>query len=129
MLVFRLLLTRYINRKRQNPILQLPFGIQERVCLISNELANNLNLHPIDKIKVQHAAGTSYENVYLAIVHVTKKYYVEIELTEFKSTDNFEIIIGMDVISKGDFAITNQNGITTFSFRLPSSTTIDFTKP
>lgn len=97
-------------------------------CLISNELARNLNLHPIDKIKVQHAGGVSYENVYLAIAHVTKRYYVEVELTDFKSIDNFEIIIGMDVISRGDFAITNEKGITTFSFRLPSCTTIDFTK-
>ncbi len=31
---------------------------------------------PIHRIKVQQAAGISYENVYLAIVHVTKKYYV-----------------------------------------------------
>ena len=37
-----------------------------------------------------------------------------------------KILDGMDIISLGDFAITNQNGQTTFSFRIPSSQTIEF---
>lgn len=32
----------------------------------------------------------------------------------------------MDIITRGDFAITNVNGKTTFSFRFPSIGTIDF---
>ena len=32
----------------------------------------------------------------------------------------------MDIISHGDFAVTNQNNKTTFSFRLPSTEDIDF---
>ncbi|QGW29930.1 hypothetical protein GLV81_00050 [Phnomibacter ginsenosidimutans] len=32
----------------------------------------------------------------------------------------------MDLITRGDFAITNQGGKTTISFRVPSNTTIDF---
>lgn len=34
----------------------------------------------------------------------------------------------MDIISKGDFAITNVDGKTVFSFRIPSVETIDFVK-
>jgi len=34
----------------------------------------------------------------------------------------------MDVISLGDFAVTNFNGKTMFSFRTPSMAEIDFTK-
>lgn len=37
-----------------------------------------------------------------------------------------DMLIGMDVISKGDFAVTNVGGITTFSFRIPSQETIDY---
>ena len=37
-----------------------------------------------------------------------------------------DILIGMSIISQGDFAITNQGGKTTFSFRMPSSGTIDY---
>jgi len=39
-----------------------------------------------------------------------------------------DMLIGMDVITLGDFAITNPNGKTVFSFRMPSMTEIDFIK-
>lgn len=39
---------------------------------------------------------------------------------------NIDLLIGMDIISLGDFAITNVNGKTIFSFRLPSVSIIDF---
>ena len=38
----------------------------------------------------------------------------------------FEILIGMDIIGLGDFAITNKNNKTTLSFCLPSLAEIDF---
>jgi hypothetical protein len=99
-------------------------------CSITASLAKELDLIPASKVRVEHAKGVSYENLYFLTLHVTKKYYVEIELTECQSvSNNFEIIIGMNVISHGDFALTSKNGIITFSFRLPSSTHIDFTKP
>lgn len=37
-----------------------------------------------------------------------------------------DILIGMDVINRGDFAVTNVGGITKFSFRVPSEAHIDF---
>ena len=37
-----------------------------------------------------------------------------------------QVLIGMDIITLGDFAITNQNHTTTFSFRMPSLHTIDY---
>lgn len=36
-----------------------------------------------------------------------------------------EALIGMDIITLGDFSITNHNGITCMSFRLPSSHEIE----
>ena len=32
----------------------------------------------------------------------------------------------MDIITSGDFSITNKNGITVFSFRYPSITEVDY---
>lgn len=46
---------------------------------------------------------------------------------EFDS-DEYDVVIGMDVICNGDFAITNQDDKTTFSFRIPSEVEIDFSK-
>ena len=37
-----------------------------------------------------------------------------------------DILIGMDIISRGDFAVSNHRGITKFSFRIPSQRHIDF---
>jgi len=39
-----------------------------------------------------------------------------------------DVLIGMDIITLGDFAITNENNKTTFSFRIPSLHTIDYVK-
>ena len=37
-----------------------------------------------------------------------------------------DVLIGMDVITQGDFAVTNKGGKTIYSFRFPSLTHIDF---
>ncbi len=42
--------------------------------------------------------------------------------------ENCGAVIGMDIISKGDFALTTRLTKTTFSFRHPSVERIDFTQ-
>lgn len=42
------------------------------------------------------------------------------------NSDEYDAVIGMDIICKGDFAITNKNGHTTFAFRIPSQEEIVF---
>ena len=37
-----------------------------------------------------------------------------------------DVLIGMDIISQGDFAISNYGGKTQFSFRIPSQEHIEF---
>ena len=37
-----------------------------------------------------------------------------------------DVLIGMDIINMGDFAVTNFNGQTKFTFRYPSARHIDF---
>ena len=40
---------------------------------------------------------------------------------------DFDVLVGMDVITLGDLAVTNANGQTVFTFRVPSQGGIDFT--
>lgn len=40
-----------------------------------------------------------------------------------------EVLIGMDILNLGDFAVSNYRGKTTFSFRTPSLEEIDFSPP
>ena len=37
-----------------------------------------------------------------------------------------DILIGMDIISQGDLAVTNKQGKTVFTFQIPASHKIDF---
>jgi uncharacterized protein YchJ len=37
-----------------------------------------------------------------------------------------DVLIGMDILGLGDFAVTHHQGKTTFSFRVPSRHEIDF---
>jgi hypothetical protein len=42
--------------------------------------------------------------------------------------NNIDLLIGMGIINEGDFAVNNQNYITSFSFRIPSMERIDYVK-
>ena len=52
--------------------------------------------------------------------------FVGVEVTEAKLFGITEMLIGMDIISQGDFSVTHADGKTTFSFRMPSVKTIDY---
>jgi predicted aspartyl protease len=41
---------------------------------------------------------------------------------------DYDVLIGMDIIGRGDFAVTNKDGKTVFSYRWPSMECIDFAK-
>ena len=49
-----------------------------------------------------------------------------LQVTEGKISNNIDCLIGMDIMNHGDFSITNFNGKTTMSFRLPSLHEIDY---
>ena len=49
--------------------------------------------------------------------------HVEVTEGDIKGVD---VLIGMDIITQGDFIITNQSNKTVMSFRIPSLTTIDY---
>lgn len=55
--------------------------------------------------------------------------FANVTVTRGLLSDGADVLIGMDIITRGDFAITNKDGNTVFSFRFPSQTAIDFAKP
>lgn len=102
-------------------------------CSISIRLVERLNLVPNSYVNVQHAGGISGCNkytIYLTIKSVGKarivKFTLEMDVFEFVAPDDFDIILGMNVINLGDFCITNFQGNTTVSFTIPSRGEIDF---
>lgn len=94
--------------------------------VISKDVVDKLNLKPIGKSKVFHANGESIVNVYAVNLFLPNQVAFQfIKVTE-GVLNGFDLLIGMDIITTGDFSITNAGGKTTFSFRVPSIKEVDF---
>jgi len=95
--------------------------------LIRPEVAVRLNLKPISKTLINTPSDKAVpSNIYLINIYLpngTKIAGIHV-LEGIPSC--CDMLIGMDVISLSDFAITNLNNRTMFSFRIPSMTNIDF---
>lgn len=100
--------------------------------VITASYAGRLGLVPITRVPVSGVHGTKEANVYFVRVILNNR---QISLTlrvtecaELSSDQSIGMLIGMDVIQLGDFAITNYNGKTVMTFRVPSRQQIDFVK-
>lgn len=96
--------------------------------VITAATANSLGLIPVGITKVNHAGGTSDSNSYIVNFGLPNGVGAKgVLVSECKDIAGaFGAIIGMDIISKGDFAITNEGGTTCMSFRTPSVKKIDY---
>lgn len=107
----------------------LAVGTGASVSLISARVAKVLGLESIGKSGVSgYNEGVDVKDTYL--VHIglpTGDIVTNIMAMEFHS-DEYDVVIGMDVICKGDLAVTNKDGRTTFSLRIPSEVEIDFSE-
>ena len=93
---------------------------------VSKELASRLNLIPIGFEKMSHADGICTVPTYLINVFLPNKVGFSGVLVLGCDLPNIDVLIGMDIITQGDFAISNFEGNTCFSFRIPSVENIDF---
>lgn len=103
-------------------------------CVITKKVVDELGLKPIKIVEVNHAGGKFNSNVYLVNIGLPNNVLVgAVQVTEGILTSGavnpeFEpnVLIGMDIIGAGDFAVTNSNGKTVMSFKIPSTEEIDF---
>lgn len=94
---------------------------------ISRRLVEAIGLQPSGFAQINHANGTSQVPTYLINILLPNNVGIPtLVVTEANLNGDFDILIGMDVISKGDFSISNFNGKTIFSFRIPSIQDTDF---
>ena len=98
---------------------------------ITQEVVDQCGLKPIGKRKIYHAGVSDQpdeSDVYLVNVGLPNRVMLEqIEVTRggFRGAD---VLIGMDIIKAGDFAITHANGQSKFTFQIPAQADVDFTK-
>lgn len=100
--------------------------------VITKKVVDELGLKPSGKITVQVVGQSDAEaihevNTYLVNLFLPPNLFIDTKASE-GSLGGCDILIGMDVISLGDFAVTNYNNKTTWSFRYPSCEEIDFVK-
>ena len=94
--------------------------------VVSPNVISTCKLLPFGMELVHHADGEVKAEKYLINLYLPNNlivYNLPIICMNLFETD---VLIGMDVITKGDFAISNFNGKTVFSFRFPSICLIDF---
>lgn len=96
--------------------------------VISTEIVTALNLSPVSRCMTYHAQGQSLVNVYMVDVILPNKILVrDVQVTEGRLS-GFGMLVGMDIINLGDFALTHKNNNTVFSFQIPSTHEYDFVK-
>jgi predicted aspartyl protease len=95
--------------------------------VITRKVIEECGLEPIGMVEAHTVAGTKASNSYLVNIGLPNRVLAPgIRVTEGEIYGDYDILIGMDIISHGDFAFTNKNGKSTFSFRIPSLERIDF---
>lgn len=95
--------------------------------VITKKVVDECGLSPIGMARVQTAERKTTTNVYLVSITLRNNIVIPtLRVTEGTFGSNDDILIGMDVISHGDFVVTNKDGKTAFSFRMPSVEFIDF---
>lgn len=98
--------------------------------VITKSSATSLGLIPLEKAIVNGVHGPKEVNVYYVNItlnneNITLNERVT-ECEELSSNHDTGMLIGMNIIQKGDFAITNFQGKTTMTFRVPSLQIMDF---
>jgi hypothetical protein len=102
---------------------------------ITELTAKKLKLAPTGGKNVSGLGGTIFKNTYLIDIVLPNGITIyDLSVTELDNpkdhsgniVDNFGMLIGMDIINRGDFVVTNFQGKTVMSFRMPSTAKVDY---
>lgn len=97
------------------------------ITCISNRLATILHLKALDEVLISFANNDVFKaNTYYVQLKMGSFVLPFIKVLGLPMDESKDIIIGMDVISKGDLAVTNYEGKTVLSFREPSAGRVIF---
>lgn len=98
------------------------------ITCISEELASKLSLIPTGKIDMSGSTGSSVQNTYLVDIILPNNVKIDgLQVCDSSiGKQKLDMLIGMDIITKGDFAVSNYANKTAFSFRTPSENKINY---
>lgn len=99
--------------------------------VITTKVVNECGLKVTGSREVGGIHGVKEVNTYLISMRLPNGVgFPLINVIEASSVigKNIDVLIGMNIITQGDFAVTNKDGKTVLSFRYPSMERIDFVK-
>ncbi|MDO8714259.1 MAG: retroviral-like aspartic protease family protein [Polynucleobacter sp.] len=94
--------------------------------VISQRVVDALGLAPIGYTSVMGVAGKHDCPQFSSGILLPNNVHFEKVLVTLGQLNGFDVLIGMDIISAGSFAITHRTGATVFSFSIPTVDTIDY---
>lgn len=89
--------------------------------MVTKRVVEDLGLDPEGYSNVFHVGGAAEDvpHYFVNLVLLTEVHFPSVSVAEGILLGN-DVLIGMDIINRGDFAVSNRNGATSFSFRIPS---------
>ncbi len=95
--------------------------------VITKKVVEALELKPTGQAEIHTADGKSIKNTYLVNIHLPMNLGIQnVKVTEGVLHSDTDLLIGMDIITLGDFSITHSNGQTVMSFGIPSCESVDY---
>lgn len=97
---------------------------------IAHRVSADLGMIPCGIVNVFTPSGAAHYNTYVVDLELNNGPIIsDLVVSDSEiSKQGIDILIGMDVISQGDFAVSNAHGHTVFTFRIPAQETVDFVK-
>lgn len=94
---------------------------------ITQKVIQECGLKPVGMTQVHTAGGAINCNTYLVNVYLPNRVVMpDVKVTEVELVGDSDVLVGMDIINFGDFAVSNKDGKTAFTFRVPSIKKLDF---
>ncbi|MDN5201616.1 hypothetical protein QQ008_09595 [Fulvivirgaceae bacterium BMA10] len=94
---------------------------------INEKIVNLIGLISAGKIEVINTSHKKLVEVYPVELHLPNGLWCALTCAaSIQKEIDCDMLIGMDVITQGDFCITNENGNTIVSFTIPHRNKIDF---
>lgn len=97
---------------------------------ISPKIVRELGLVVTGKTLMYGSTSARETNTYLVDLYLPN----HVRVTDVRALEadlesqGIDVLVGMDIINLGDFAVSNYGGKTSFTFCIPSRKTIDFVK-
>lgn len=95
---------------------------------ITQKVVDALSLKPTGMTEVKTAGGSHTSPTFLVAFILPNNVIIGQLKVPVGTIAGGDVLIGMDVITLGDFSVSNFEGITRMSFRIPSSAKIDYVR-